>query len=480
VSKTRTSRSKVQTRYLCRECGSDFPKWIGRCPDCGTWDSLDTFRDVPPDPEDAVIGPTEAGSERAESAVARPLGAIGDADDEAGRLSTGIGEFDRVLGGPDGAKGLVPASCVLIGGEPGIGKSTLLVQAAGGLASGGTRVLYATSEESARQVRDRCVRLGVDKSLAASESLLLMADTNLARIAEQVRQTKPDVLVVDSVQMVHRSDTPGAPGSVSQLRQCAGDLAMLARSAGVAVVLVGHVTKEGSLAGPRVLEHMVDAVLTFEGDRHHAHRIVRAVKNRFGTTQELGVFEMTGAGLVERPEGASVAAGAQSEPKPGSVVVPVLSGSRCVLAEVQALTATGFLGAAKRKSSGLDASRLAMLIAVLEQHAELRLADRDIFAQSVGGVKIAEPAADLALLMAVAGAHHKRALAAGTCVVGEVGLGGEIRGVSRLPMRLNEARRLGYTRAIVPAEGVGAAKNEAPGIEIDAVRSVNEAIERLG
>ncbi|MEM9065443.1 MAG: DNA repair protein RadA [Planctomycetota bacterium] len=472
--------AKTRTRYLCSSCGSDFPRWIGRCPDCGTWDSLEPFRELPEPEPDAVLAGPDAASPGS-GMEATPLGAITEQGPAVVRLSTGIGELDRVLGGDEASgRGLVPASCVLIGGEPGIGKSTLLVQAAGGLADSATRVLYATSEESARQVRDRCVRLGVGESLAASESLLLLAETNLARIAEQLRKTKPGVVIIDSVQMVHRPDLDAAPGSIAQLRRCATDLAQLARLSGAAVVLVGHVTKEGSLAGPRVLEHMVDAVLTFEGDRHHAHRIVRAVKNRFGTTQELGVFEMTGAGLAERPEGASVAAGAHTEPKPGSVVCPVLSGSRCLLAEVQALTATGFLGAAKRKSSGLDASRLAMLIAVLEQHAELRLADRDIFAQSVGGVRVAEPASDLALLLAVAGAHHKRALAAGTCVVGEVGLGGEIRGVSRLAMRLNEARRLGYTRAIVPSEGAGAEENEAPGIEIDAVGGVNEAIERLG
>jgi DNA repair protein RadA/Sms len=291
-------------------------------------------------------------------------------------------------------------------------------------------------------------------------------------------------LIIDSVQMIYKSDLPAAPGSITQLRRCCSELVYLAKASGIAVLLVGHVTKEGHLAGPRLLEHLVDAVLYFEGDRYHAHRLVRGIKNRFGTTQEIGIFEMTAGGLREVPEGAGVAAvAADTPPPPGSVVCPVISGTRCVLTEVQALTATGFLGAAKRKSSGVDPNRLAMIIAVLEQHAELRLADRDIFASSVGGVRVVEPAADLALLLAIAGAHFRRGLPAATAVVGEVGLGGEIRPVTQLEQRVREAARLGYRRVIVPQGGPATRREplHAPaGVEVVRVGTVGQAIEELG
>jgi DNA repair protein RadA/Sms len=293
---------------------------------------------------------------------------------------------------------------------------------------------------------------------------------------------RPSVIVIDSVQMVYKPDVPAAPGSVTQLRRCCADLVYLAKASGVAIVLVGHVTKEGQLAGPRLLEHLVDCVLSFEGDRYHSHRIVRSAKNRFGTTMEIGLFEMTGRGLREVPEGAGVPAAGGEEPRPGSVVSPVMTGTRCILVELQALTATGFLGAAKRKSSGLDSNRLAMLIAVLEQHGGLRLADRDVFASSVGGIKVNEPAADLALLLAIAGAHYRRSLDRATIAVGEVGLGGEVRSVPQLEQRVREAARLGYTKAIIPRlhaseKGLIAAVR---GVELMQVRTVSQAIELLG
>jgi DNA repair protein RadA/Sms len=409
------------------------------------------------------------------SEVARPLAQV----DEGGssvRLSTRIGELDRVLGGDGAGRGIVPGSAVLIGGSPGIGKSTLLLQAAAAMAEGaggtGTRVLYVSSEESAQQIKMRSGRLGPG---TASDNLFILADTNLARIVEQTRKVLPAILVIDSIQMVYKSDVPASPGSVTQLRRCCSELVYLAKASGIAVVMVGHVTKDGQLAGPRVLEHLVDCVLSFEGDRYHAHRLVRAVKNRFGTTQEIGIFEMTGAGLREVPEGAGVPAVSAGEARPGSVVCPSVSGTRCVLVEVQALTATGFIGAAKRKCSGLDPNRLAMIIAVLEQHAELRLADRDIFASAVGGIKVVEPAADLALLLAIAGAQLRRRLPAGTAAVGEVGLGGEVRPVTQLDQRLREAARLGYSRIIVP----GDVKSGVKGIEIVRVKSINNAVQQL-
>ncbi|MFA6044244.1 MAG: DNA repair protein RadA [Phycisphaerales bacterium] len=470
--------AKVRRVFVCRSCGSAHSRWQGKCPDCGTWDALEESSFDPALEKDTHKGlaasfATGDDGELVTSAAAVSLNELSANPESLRRLPSGIGELDRVLGGAEGSRGLVPGSVVLIGGEPGIGKSTLMLQAAGAYAARGHRVLYVTSEESASQVGSRAQRLGAGTGKAA-EQLFVLADTNLARIVEQARKIGPQLLVVDSIQMVYKPDVPASPGSVTQLRRCCADLVTIAKTSGIGVVLVGHVTKDGQLAGPRLLEHLVDAVLSFEGDRHHAHRIVRAVKNRFGTTLELGLFEMTGSGLRESPDGAGLPA-AQVTPRPGSTVCPVLSGTRCMLVEVQALTATGFLGAAKRKASGLDPNRLAMLIAVLEQHAQLRLADRDIFASSVGGVRVVEPAADLALLLAIAGAHLRRGLPARTAVVGEVGLGGEIRPVPAIEQRVREASRLGYQNLLVPP-GV---KLGLPGTELTAVKNIDAAIEHL-
>jgi DNA repair protein RadA/Sms len=457
------SMGKVRQSYVCRSCGTVFPKWLGRCSDCGEWDTLEEQR------EDK--GGVTAGWGTVQ-AVARSIAEVG-TETNVARFATGIGEFDRVLGvSPDGSAGIVPGSVLLVGGEPGVGKSTLLLQAAGAWALGGARVLYVSSEESAEQIRLRAQRLGI----GTPAELFLLAETSLGRMCEQARTVKPAVIVIDSVQMTYSEEVEAAPGSVSQLRRCGADLVMLAKATGTAVVLVGHVTKDGQLAGPRLLEHLVDAVLYFEGDRLGASRIIRAVKNRYGATLELGIFSMTGQGLIEMPGGASISAD-RVESGPGAVVCPVVHGSRCVLAEMQALTATGFLGSVKRKSSGLDASRLAMIVAVLEQHGGLRLADRDIFAQSVGGLRIIEPASDLAVLMAVAGAERRLGLEQGVCVVGEVSLSGRISTVGQLEMRVGEASRLGYRRVLVPA---GSAPEGVGDVELVAVRSVADALEHLG
>jgi DNA repair protein RadA/Sms len=482
--------AKPRQVFVCRSCGGAQSRWLGKCPDCGTWDSLEAqtvdagaSRDPQKGLVEAWSGPVVTDGEPGAlgpSPAARPLTAPGDDAQADARIPTRIGELDRVLGGSPRA-GLVPGSVVLVGGPPGIGKSTLMLQAAGSLAAGGTRVLYVSSEESAHQVRMRAERLGLMTGpKAAGDELLILADTNLARIFEQARKTRPGVLVLDSVQMVYKSDLPASPGSVAQLRRCCAELVYLAKASGMAVLLVGHVTKEGHLAGPRLLEHLVDAVLYFEGDRFHAHRLVRGVKNRFGNTLELGIFEMTGAGLREVPEGAGVAAtSAGARPRPGSVVCPVMTGARCVLVELQALTATGFLGAAKRKSSGIDPNRLAMLIAVLEQHAELRLADRDIFASSVGGMRIAEPAADLAILLAIAGAHYRKPLPPATAAVGEVGLGGEVRPVGQLEQRVLEAARLGYRTILVPEANSDARALGGRGVELVRVAGIDVALQHL-
>jgi len=514
--------AKTRHVFICRACGALQHRWMGKCPDCGEWDSLEDQVLDPSAAADPHLGSAKAlaqsfsdpCADAAPAPAAKPLNAITDDDGPTARVTSGIHELDRVLGG-----GLVPGSAVLCGGEPGIGKSTLLLQAARAWAAQDRRVLYASSEESAQQVKMRAQRLtatgatepggagapparitasaratvdlvprgtpSTETRAAESANLFILADANLARIIEQARKVQPEVLVIDSVQMIYKADLPASPGSVTQLRRCCAELVYLAKLSGIAVVMVGHVTKEGQLAGQRLLEHRVDAVLYFEGDRFHAHRIVRAVKNRFGTTLEIGLFEMTGSGLLEAPEGAGVAAvSGDGPPRPGSVVCPVITGTRCLLAEVQALTATGFLGAAKRKSSGLDPNRLAMLIAVLEQHAGLRLADRDVFASAVGGIRIIEPASDLALLLAIAGAHYRRALPPTTAAVGEVGLGGEVRAVGQLDQRLNEASRMGYRRLIVPwrmtSHHRGAEATHKNGIEVVMVRTVAQAIEQLG
>jgi DNA repair protein RadA/Sms len=479
---------------------------MGKCPDCGAWDALEKY--VEPKvgvgatadhaPFAAAWTDPAAASEAAVNAPrALPLPEI--EIDDLPRIETGIAEFDRVLGG-----GVVPGSVILVGGDPGIGKSTLLLQASGRLAARNVPVLYVSSEESAHQTRLRGERLfgggaeslpkfpphprppqgGGERSgpiaLSDLNQLHVLAETNLARIIEQARAVRPRVMVVDSIQMLFRSDIEAAPGSIAQLRRCCMELVYLAKISGMSVVLVGHVTKEGALAGPKLLEHLVDTVLSFEGDRHHAHRVVRATKNRFGTTLEVALFEMTGEGLREVPDGATlVEEGAGA--RPGSVICPAMHGSRCLLVELQALTAPGFPGTARRKASGLDANRLAMLIAVLEKHGGLRLSDQDIFASTTGGLRVAEPAADLALCLAIAGAHLRRALEPATAVIGEVGLGGEIRRTSAVEQRVREAERLGHRRIVVPArhDGSAALKLETA-VELIPVETISAAIEMLG
>ncbi|MBX3410591.1 MAG: DNA repair protein RadA [Phycisphaeraceae bacterium] len=485
--------AKSRRVFVCRECGGAQSRWLGKCPDCGQWDSLEETSVDPSaaDPRVAITAGWADGELQAPHEAiptpAKPLSEI-DADaPDARRLACGIGELDRVLGG-----GLVAGSAVLIGGEPGIGKSTLLLQAAFAWAAGGQRVLYVSSEESAHQVGLRARRLaggaaepgGAPSPHAvtpATDNLFILSETNLARIIEQARKLGPGVIVIDSVQMVFRSELPAAPGSVAQVRRCCADLVAVAKASGIGVVLVGHVTKDGRLAGPRLLEHLVDAVVSFEGDRYHSHRVVRAIKNRFGTTLEIGLFEMTSQGLRETTDGGAPIS-QDDPPRSGCVHCPVMTGTRGMLVEIQALTATGFLGAAKRKSAGLDPNRLAMLIAVLEQHAELRLADRDVFASSVGGVRISEPAADLALALAIAGAHYRRATPPACAAVGEVGLGGEVRPIPHAEARVREAARLGVKTLLLPplAKGErGSLKNAAPGVKLVEVKNINQAIEHL-
>jgi DNA repair protein RadA/Sms len=390
---------------------------------------------------------------------------------EIPRICTNLGEFDRVLGG-----GVVPGSAILLGGEPGIGKSTLLLQALAALSAAGQEVLYVTSEESAQQTQLRAKRLGAGES-----KLKVYAETNLEKITTRIGKLRPTLCVIDSVQMIYEPGNPSAPGSASQLRECCTELVYLAKASGTAVCLVGHVTKEGMLAGPKLIEHIVDTVLYFEGDPHHDHRIVRCAKNRFGTTLELGLFRMTSAGLEGISDSANLLIENHDIAKPaGSVITAALQGSRVLLVEVQALTAEAGLGNAKRKVSGADASRVAMIIAVLEKRTGLRLVDRDVFVNVVGGIRLSDPSADVPIALAIASAHMNRGLASNTIVLGELGLLGEFRPIAQMAQRLTEAQRLGFATAIIPASR---AKTKMPtfgDMELAACRTLDQAIERLG
>jgi DNA repair protein RadA/Sms len=500
--------AKAKTQFLCTNCGSVHPKWMGKCPDCGTWDSLQEYKAPTPDARAEARKPLAQGGDVATAAQALALDEIDQAD--APRTPTGISEFDRILGG-----GIVPGSAVLVGGEPGIGKSTLLLQVANDLARGagvadallskqdralkrqqkllagsgssgasssssetsddaGAKVLYVTSEESARQTKLRASRLGI-----ASKNLLVLAETNVERIINQIHKTNPAVVVIDSIQMIYKPEVPAAPGSVTQLRDCCMDLVYLAKLTGVAVIFVGHVTKAGTLAGPKIIEHIVDTVVYFEGDRYHSHRIVRCVKNRFGSTHEVGLFEMTGEGLKEVTDPGNLFMehyGPQGQPS-GSVITAAMQGSRVLLVEVQALTASSVIGAARRKVSGASNDRVGMIIAVLEKRAEMRLAAEDVFVNVAGGVKVAEPAIDLAIALAIASAHSNRPLSPGTFAVGELGLGGEIRSIPQLEVRLREASRLGLGHAIVPPLGGNIPK--LGGMALHEVRRLSQALANL-
>jgi DNA repair protein RadA/Sms len=387
------------------------------------------------------------------------------------RVLTGIGELDRVLGG-----GVVRGSLVLIGGDPGVGKSTLVLQAARALARVAPPVLYVTAEESAAQVKMRADRLGI-----GDDGLLLWAESDLSAVQAEVDGIKPRLLIVDSIQTVFLPELESAPGSVAQVRECGGRLLTIAKGRGIATFLVGHVTKDGSLAGPRVLEHLVDTVLYFEGERHHSHRVVRAVKNRFGAISELGVFEMTGAGLKAVPNPSRLFLSERASGTPGSAVLCCVEGSRPILVEVQALVSTSTYGNARRMAVGIDQGRLSLLLAVLEKRAGLALAGDDVYVNIAGGMSIDEPAADLSVLAAVASSVRNRGLAPSTAVFGEVGLSGEIRGVPQALLRVREAAQMGFSRLVVPAANVDPSDASAGehGCQLIGVRTLGEALDQL-
>jgi DNA repair protein RadA/Sms len=447
---------KQKTIYTCQQCGYQSPKWLGKCPDCQKWNTL---------AEEAIV--LTRGKGRSPVPAGKPQRLHEVAGTEEDRIRCGIAEFDRVLGG-----GVVPGSFALIGGDPGIGKSTLLLQSIARLAEAAP-ALYFTAEESTRQVKLRAERLGV-----AAKDLFLLAETSLEAILERVRELGPGFLVVDSIQTIFTSALESAPGSVSQVRECAGRLMQVAKGDGIPTFIVGHVTKDGSIAGPRMLEHMVDTVLYFEGDAGHPYRILRAVKNRFGSTNEIGVFEMKESGLAEVANPSELFLAERPEGAAGSAVVSSLEGSRPILVELQALVSGSSFGTPRRTTIGIDHNRVSLLVAVLEKKVGLSLLSQDVFLNVAGGVRLDEPAADLGVIAALASSHLNRPLPPRTIVFGEVGLAGEVRAVSRPELRINEAARLGFDRCLLPA---GNLKNlePPPGIALVGVRSAEEALEGM-
>jgi DNA repair protein RadA/Sms len=425
--------AKVTVQFTCAECGTTSGRWLGRCPGCSAFGTL----------VEELHG---SASETTGARPSKPVPISDVAVDEAERISTGVPELDRVLGG-----GLVPASLVLVGGEPGVGKSTLLLTALGAIARSGRRALLVTGEESAAQVSLRAARLG------GAEAVEILAETELDTVCATLETERPDVCVIDSVQTLHASALGSAPGSVAQVREAAGRLLRVAKEAGVATVLVGHVTKDGAVAGPRVLEHLVDCVLQFEGDRYHEHRILRATKNRFGSTNELGVFEMTAAGLVGVPD-PSALFGTTHAGEVGAAVGCVLEGTRPILLEVQALVAPTDLAMPRRIGTGVDPKRLAMIVAVLGRHARVSLASADVFVNVAGGVRIEEPGADLAVALAIASASRGAPVREGVAAFGEIGLTGRLRQVSQAERRLEECEKLGISTVVAP---VGTAYRES-------------------
>lgn len=459
---------KSKTRYVCQSCGSAQPKWMGKCPDCGEWNTL---VEMVVQPE----APGRPGIARAATGGVGPQPLPDIPADGYERIPVPIGELSRVLGG-----GIVPGSVVLISGDPGIGKSTLLLQLCDVLAAaaspsagaGQGPVLYVSGEESAAQIKLRAERMGITR-----REILVLAETNLESIANHIEQTAPRLAVVDSVQSIYSDAISSGAGSVSQVRDCAAHLLRLAKTNGFPLFLVGHVTKEGAIAGPRVLEHMVDTVLYLEGERFHSFRLLRSAKNRFGSTNEVGVFEMAEKGLVEVRNPSEAFLAERIPNAPGSAIAVTMEGTRPILVEVQALTNPTAFAQPRRTANGIDFNRLLLITAVLSKRARARLADQDVFVNVVGGLQVDEPAADLAVAAAIASSARNRPVAADLALVGEVGLSGELRGVGQLPRRINEAAKLGFTRVLVPMSVARKLEHPPAGLEVLGARTLREALE---
>ena len=449
---------KKKTMYVCQNCGYDNTRWMGKCPGCGAWNTM---------VEEVVAPPAEERRGTASSGEPpQPIAEI--RAEDLPRFSTGSGELDRVLGG-----GVIPGAMVLVVGDPGVGKSSLTLRASADIARAGRRVLYVTGEESARQIRMRADRLQ-----AVADELLVVSETNLDAICAHVENVKPALFIIDSIQTMYRPDIESAPGSVSQVRECAMELMRVAKTAGIAVFVIGHVTKEGSLAGPRVLEHIVDTVLYFEGERHHTFRILRAVKNRFGSTNEIGIFEMQSGGLVEVLNPSQVFLEERLDGATGSSIVVTMEGTRPILAEVQALVTPTMFGNAKRTTTGLDFNRASLIMAVLEKRAGLLLQNQDAYLKSAGGVKLDEPAIDLAVAVAIASSYKDKPTNPQECFVGELGLTGEVRRVNRIEQRINEAAKLGFTKIYVPKNSLTGITPPA-GIQVIGVTTIGEVLKKV-
>ena len=443
--------------FICQQCGNESARWFGRCPQCDAWNSLVETLPAPESASRGLGAPTPGG------AKPESLARVSSADYP--RLQVPIGEFNRVLGG-----GIVPGSLVLIGGDPGIGKSTLLLQVSALLADGDRSVLYVSGEESVQQLRMRADRLG-----AARERLFVLAETNLEQIAQQVQALRPGLVIIDSIQAMYLDELESSAGSIGQLRECTARFMRLAKTSHIPIFLVGHVTKEGAIAGPRVLEHIVDTVLYLEGERFHSYRLLRAVKNRFGSTNEVGVFEMRGEGLVEVRNPSEAFLAERSAGATGSAVVVTLEGTRALLVEVQALTTTTNFGLPRRTANGIENSRLLMLTAVLTKRVGLALGNQDIYVNVVGGLKIGEPAADVGVALAIASSFRERPVPPDLTAIGEVGLTGELRSVGQVERRLVEAANLGFKRCLLPA-ALTRRPLQSNGVELLGVASLSEAL----
>lgn len=449
---------KTKVIFTCQACGQQSPKWMGRCPECNQWDTLLEEKVVATPASRLKTGPTLANQPTPISHIATDL---------EKRLFTGIGEFDRVLGG-----GMVQGSLVLIGGDPGIGKSTLMLQALNGIARHGEKTLYVSGEESVQQLAIHGRRLG-----KTDENLLVVSEIDLSAISQMISQTKPAAVVIDSIQTMYNDTLQAAPGTISQVRESALQLMLLAKQTGTPIFLVGHVTKDGAIAGPRVLEHMVDTVLYFEGDRNHLFRVLRAVKNRFGSTNEIGVFEMRDTGLMEIVNPSALFLTERPTHAPGSVVTCSMEGTRPILVEIQALASSSSYGTPRRTVLGLDANRVALLTAVMEKQAGFNLAGQDLFMNVAGGVKIQEPAVDLGIIAAITASFLNKAVPSDMIILGEVGLTGEIRAVSQIEARVTEAQKMGFTRCVLPKGVAKRLAKSTQSIRIEAVARLDAALE---